>query len=251
MAEWPKLNAAPITEALLDIRASLPAETDLDRLATFHESILDRYPTKRERSHWETQFELQPGGMAGVKQSQGGVDGYLFISKDETEIVQARRDGFTFNKLKPYVSWMEFRTEGKRLWDHYREIASPVSASRIALRYINKIDLPLPVDLKEYIRTTPEIAPALPQALSGFFMRLVLPFEKRNCTGIITLTLGDPQRPDCVALVFDIDVYREGTFNAQDEMIWTFMEDLRNTKNDIFFKSLTPKTMDLFNASPA
>lgn len=251
MAKWPTFTKAPITEALLDIRASLPAETDLDRLATFQDSIRDLYPARRERSHWETQYELQPGGIAEVKQSKGGVDGYLFTSADGVQIVQARLDGFTFNRLKPYESWEQFRGEARRLWDHYLEVASPVSASRIALRYINKIDLPLPVDFKQYILTTPEISADLPQELSGFFMRLVLPFEKRNCTGVITLTLADSTRPDCASLVFDIDVYREEILNAQDERIWTLMEDLRNTKNEIFFKSLTPKTMGLFNASPA
>ena len=48
----------------------------------------------------------------------------------------------------------------------------------MALRYINRINIPLPfTDFKQYLRTTPEIARELPQGLSTFLMRLVIPMD--------------------------------------------------------------------------
>jgi uncharacterized protein (TIGR04255 family) len=50
--------------------------------------------------------------------------------------------------------------------------------TRLVVRYINKIDIPLPVgDLKEYLRTFPEVSSDLPQGLSGYFLQLQIPQE--------------------------------------------------------------------------
>src|SRR3990167_5750912 len=103
MSELIRFPHAPITEALLDIRVKLPAQIDLTRLTTFHDAVKDRYPLKRERTSWHGGFQLKPGtGPEMLASSSGGPDGYLFTSADGRQIVQARLDGFTFNRLKPY-----------------------------------------------------------------------------------------------------------------------------------------------------
>ena len=69
--------------------------------------------------------------------SAGGPDGYLFTSVDGRQVVQARLDGFTFSRLKPYDKWESLRDEARELWQHYVQIASPETVTRVALRYIN------------------------------------------------------------------------------------------------------------------
>jgi uncharacterized protein (TIGR04255 family) len=238
---------APITEALLDIHVKLPSQINLTRLANLHDAVKDRYPSKRERVSWQGGFQITPGTGPAVLPPSGGPDGYLFTSADGRQIVQARLEGFTFNRLKPYDKWETFRDEAKELWQRYVQIASPEVVTRLALRYINRIEIPLPMkDFKEYILTTPEITPELPQGLGSFFMRLVIPEPKTQAVAVVTETMepiADPSK--ALPLIFDIDVFRQAAFDI-DDRIWETFESLRNLKNDIFFKSLTPKAKELF-----
>jgi uncharacterized protein (TIGR04255 family) len=240
---------APITEALLDIRIKLPPETSLAKLATFQDAIKQRYPSRQERLAWEGHIEIKSTPVAQVSQSAAGrPDGYLFTSVDGRHVVQARLDGFTFSRLKPYDKWDALRDEARELWQHYIQIASPESVTRVALRYINRIEIPLPIrDFKDYILTTPEVAPDLPQGLKSFFMRLVIPDAKAQAVAIVTETVEPvDDSTNKLPLIFDIDVYRMAAFTVQDQALWDALEDLHDLKNDIFFKSITPKSKELF-----
>ncbi len=246
MADWPKYPNAPINEALLDIRAKLPPAIDLSRLATFQEGIGERYPDRSERTTWQADVELKPTGDVKVHSPIGGPNGYLFKAPDGRRLVQARLDGFTFNWLKPYDRWQTFRDEAKELWKRYVQIATPVHVSRIALRYINQVNIPLPMnDFKDYIRTTPEIAPGLPQGLQNFFMRLEIPDRDSGAVAIVTQTMAPP-KGDVLPLIFDIDVIREQVFDARSPDMWGAFEQLRDLKNRIFFFSITEKAQGLF-----
>ena len=81
MVEPTQLPNAPITEALLDIQVKLPAGTDLAKLATFHEGLKQRYPSKQERVSWRGSIEIKAKPVAHLSQSAaGGPDGYLFTA---------------------------------------------------------------------------------------------------------------------------------------------------------------------------
>ena len=198
---------------------------------------------------WRGLVEIKASPVPEVSQSATGEpDGYLFTSVDGRQVVQARLDGFTFSRLKPYDKWTTLRDEAQELWQHYVRIASPETVTRVALRYINRIEIPIPMrDFKDYILTTPEIAPDLPQGLGSFFMRLVIPDPKAQAVAIVTETMEpiDESR-NRLPLIFDIDVFRMAAFNIQDNAMWEAFEYLHYLKNDIFFKSITLKAKELF-----
>ena len=247
MPAWTTFPNAPITEALLDIRVQLPAEVNLAQLTTFFDSVKERYPNKRERQSWQGGLKLGSAGDVEVIQSQGGPDGYLFTSSDGKQIVQARLDGFTFNKLKPYDRWETFRDEAQNLWQLYVKVAQPKQIIRTALRYINRIEVPLPMrDFKDYILTVPEIAGGLPQGLAKYLMQLVIPVPEIPATAIITEAMEPTVVPTNVPLIFDIDVFCLKPFAINDTEVWQAFEKLRDLKNDVFFKSITDKTKELF-----
>lgn len=169
-------------------------------------------------------------------------DGLLMRSESEALVVQARLDGFALNKLAPYAKWDVLRQQAQELWERYLVVARPVAVKRLAVRYINRIELQPGVDFKESILTVPEIAPGIPQGLPEYFMRLVIPHESGS-TAIVTEAslpagLGGPQ------MLFDIDVFRFTDIPSSDFAgIWPIMEELRAYKNVIFFNSITSKQM--------
>ena len=79
---------------------------------------------------------------------------------------------------------------------------------RLALRYINRIEIPLPMrDFKDYILTVPEIAPGVPQGLERFFMRLIIPSDEAQAVAVVTESMEPVTDNKTVPVIFDIDVY--------------------------------------------
>lgn len=108
---WPRLRNAPITEALIDIRADVSSATSLTTLTAFHDLVRDRYPQLEERRLDQIEVRLDPAGTQ--VSSTGAATGYLLRALSGEKAVQARLDGFTFNKLRPYESWELFRDEAR------------------------------------------------------------------------------------------------------------------------------------------
>lgn len=246
MTEYTVFPNAPITEALLDIRVELPADVDIKKLECFHDLVKDRYPDKKTKGMVAVQVQVSPDGTPQSLPALGGPQGFLFRSPSEHKIVQVRLDGFTFNKLKPYEEWKKFRDEAAQMWKMYREMFNPSKITRIALRYINRIEVPLPFgDFKEYILTNPQIAPKLPQSLAHFYMQLVMPNPDIQATAVISQTMENVTDNNLLPLVLDIDVFKEAIYTDEKTM-WDDIDKLRNFKNDIFFDSVTDKAKELF-----
>jgi uncharacterized protein (TIGR04255 family) len=238
---------APITEALLDIRVNLPEHIIIKNIESFYEKVKDEFPEKKERKHFQANIDFSSDKPVSNKQISGKIDGFLFKSSLKKKVVQSRIDGFTFNKLKPYNSWNSFSSEAHKLWNIYYEMFKPLKITRIALRYINRIDIPLPFEnFKEYILTIPEIAPDIPQGLSNFFMQLSIPNIKINATAVINETMKEITKDNKLPFIFDIDVFQINNYSNNDEKIWDEFEKLRNFKNELFFNSLTEKAKELF-----
>lgn len=247
MTDYPIYRKAPITEALIDIRAELAEETTLEKLASFHELVKDRFPQKEERILITSSFKVSLGNPLISDTSGSKIDGYRFRSPETNKIVQVRLDGFTFNKLKPYESWDVFSAEAKELWNMYSGLAQPIKVTRLALRYINRIEIPLPIkDFREYILNAPDISPNLPQSLNHFFMRVVIPYHEVEATAVITVTMDEQVNPQQVPIIFDIDVFKGRSYKSDDADIWQDLEKLRNLKNEIFFDSLTDIAKEMF-----
>jgi uncharacterized protein (TIGR04255 family) len=237
---------APITEALIDLRVELPEGTGLAELLKIHDGLAASYPTKKDRIVAEVQGQIGIQGAAASARSKRV--GYLFASTDEKQVFQARLDGFTMSRLAPYESWEPFRDEARRLWDVYRAVAKPTRVTRLAVRYINRLDLPLPVDeLKDYLRTFPEVSSDLPQDIAGYFMQLRIPQEDIRSLLLINQAIIDPAKQGVASVVLDIDVFRVDDLPADENGVWDFFEVLRRRKNDVFEACITDPTRELFN----
>jgi len=247
MAEYSALRNAPITEALVDIRIRIKEDFDVNRFLSLHGAIVDQYPGKKTRHKWEGRFEFKKGETP-VPSGTQTIDGYIFTSDDEKQVFQARIDGFTFNRLRPYENWETFRDEAFRLWKLYRDLVSP-EIIRVALRYINKFDIPLfpqPLrDFNEYLVAAPIVPEELPQGVSSFLTRVVMHDPGIDAAAIITQAFEQIVDPKFLPIILDIDVFRQSEALSEEEA-WQTLEKLRHFKNKIFFASITEKTKELF-----
>lgn len=241
MAERQFYPNAPVTEAVLEIRVT-PAGP-IDPMALNDLLLADEYPNKSEIRSVEGTFALGPEIATTARQSPAG---YLYRSPDDLRVLIARVDLFAASRLAPYRRWEDLRDEAKRLWPKYRDIVQPSAYPRLGLRYVNKLDLPLPMDdLSDYLATAPVIAAGLPQGMIGYLMQLQIP----NVENGILLTLRQAMLPierDAVApILLDIDVSIAPDGPLGDDDLWTQIEGLHAEANRAFESCITERTKEL------
>lgn len=238
-------DKSPLTEAVIDLRVELPEEVTLDVLARLQSGQDTAYPTVKRHFETEVQF-TEPGVEPSTIQRQAG---YVFTSEDGRQVVQVRLNGFTFSRLAPYENWNSFRDEARRWWDNYRNATRPEAITRTAVRYINRLDLPLPVtELKDYLKTVPEVSSDLPfQDLSGYFMQLQIPQTDIGAMLILNEALvpPPPSTPNVVSVLLDIDLSRNIDLPSDEETLWSLFEQFRVRKNEIFEGCITDSTRRL------
>lgn len=235
----------PITEALIDIQAQLPQGVKLDVLEEVYSSVKAEYPKREEVLMFQGQMTVGESFGATASQSQIG---YAVFSNDQKQILQVRLDGFSFSQLAPYDCWETFRDEAKRLWSLYQSLTHPEAIVRLAVRYINRLDIPLPFgDLKDYLRTYPEVSPDLPQGLSGYFMQLQIPQEDLAAMLVLNQTIVPPPTPDCVSVLLDLNLFREGDIPNGEIGLWDILEQMHERKNKAFEACITERTREIIN----
>lgn len=244
MATVRHLNNAPIKEALIDIRVKLPQDIELQVLGSLHSRIAKDYPKRDERIKMEAKFD----GKTGDVTKTVSVDGYLHRSLDGLNVVQFRRDGFTFSRLQPYQRWENLSEEANRLWRIYQDHTNPETITRVALRYINHITIPFPIrDLIDYFTSPPTVSEKLPQKLHSFLNRVVFPDPSSKAIAIVTQSHEFQGSTEAATIILDIDVFRDVTITVDNRKIWDIIASLRELKNKIFFESVTEKTLEFFN----
>jgi uncharacterized protein (TIGR04255 family) len=244
-------DKAPITEAIIDIQVKTTGIVSLSELAKLQDRVGGAYPERKAlMTASVTLGGDDPENTEFKAQTSREERGWAFIGAGGRYIWQARRDGFSLGRLAPYERWQPFRIEAQRLWTLTREALQPTEITRVAVRYINRLELPLPIgDFKDYLRTVPEVSPKLPQALANFFLQVQFPLEDIGGMATISQTILPPMSPEAalttLAVLLDIDVYRMGNVPLDDDGMWALFEQLRRHKNDVFEGCITDLTREL------
>lgn len=109
--------------------------------------------------------------------------------------------------------------------------------------------MPLPItELREYLRTLPEISSDLSQVLNGYVMQLLI--LQKDFGGMLSLIEATvpPPRPEVFSVNLDIDLFKESTTEFDsDEKVWRLLDILRHKKNEIFERCITEKARTMFS----
>jgi uncharacterized protein (TIGR04255 family) len=238
-SDFPHLERAPIREAVLDIKAEPRDGIAVEDLAAFVELVKAEFPDASQLQTLHAEFDVQ-GQPPSIRSSSAHARGTICWNASKTRAVQARRDGFTVNHVQSYESWDVLREQAQRLWLQYVGIAQPKKVTRCALRYINRLELPVLVDISANLLTRPEVGPRLPQVVEDFFMRVVVPFADGRKASVTQASEPIEAGASTRGLILDIDAFSSTVFQCADDAMWLEFDRLRVIKNTCFFESLTP-----------
>lgn len=244
--EYPKLSRAPIVEGLIDFRLRPLQPITLEQLSLLDTQLNASYPIKKNIRAIEAAFNIEAEAGQKVLSTEHFI-GYRYESEETSFIFQARVDGFTVSRLAPYSNWEELLSETKRLWEIYSATVKNTTVVRVAIRYINKINLPgSAIDFDEYLTAGPKIPEGLPQGLIEFLTRTVVPFDEYKALLVLTQAYRPDQSSSShLPVILDIDAFHEGAYDSVEGEFWKILDDLHDLKNKVFFAAITEKTLGL------
>jgi len=234
----------PIIEAVIGIyvpelpdsilKAFQDASSQLSELG-----FVDQAP----RMHHNFNIELEAGSSSLERKELG----YQYIRPDRSFAAQFLKNGFLFSQIGSYSTWEEFTLLAKTLWDIYQSIVGATEVVSFQVRYINKLFIPTMKDWENYIRIYPYLPPEVPQGISEYFSRIVMPIE--NPPGQLThqQAILPPEREGHLTMLFDNDFQFSG-LGLPISSLWSRIDEVRGLKDNYFDYFLTPLMKESFNA---
>lgn len=232
------LKNAPIVEAVIDFRVLRKEGTKAETFEGLAPSIgyAESFPIQTIEARF---------GLDDVPTSVKSAIGWQY--RRTGAVAQFRIDGFTFSKLDPYTNWEDVFGEAVRLWRKYAEVANPAEIIRIAVRYINRLRVPAPFDVHEYLETAPVLPDPIPQAIREFLTRVTIEDHVRSASAVLVQALEPATEPGSISLLIDIDAFMENlALSAHDETLPEKFQQLRRLKNEIFYATITEKTVGIY-----
>ena len=122
--------------------------------------------------------------------------------------------------------------------------------SRIGVRYVNRIDVPIEneglVEFEEYLNVFPKSPAELDAPLTAYAMQVVRPLGADDCALSLNTATVAPPLIGFASIALDLDVYREANLPRRDDEMWDIVTQFRSHKNRIFEACITDKTRALF-----
>jgi uncharacterized protein (TIGR04255 family) len=234
---------APITEAALDVRVRLPKDVGLDVLEAVRDEnypVLHRRPVKIDFKVIATDSDPLVAPKSEISNTPLGV---AYATEDRRQVFQIRTDGFTHNRLEPYVDWESFSQEAKRLWARYAALARPETIEILGLNYLNQIPVPLGAPFENYFRTYIQVAPDLPQTVNSYNLNFQLSWPgEEGILAFVGQSLAPSLKEGFVAMVLNIQAFKQlnkPATEVQEDEIWKTFNTLRDIKNSVFEACIT------------
>lgn len=246
---------APVVEAIIDLKVAQPPGLSIEDLRKLVQENSGQYPIMEEEYRYQGGAYVAQAGEPMRHESEHWHSGFRCISGDKRRIYFIRLDGFAFSVRAPYERWESFRDEARRLWEAYRSASNVNYVTRIAVRYINRIDIPqrgyTGMRLEDYITIYPELPEDFPPngTMSQYFLQLQVPQNDIESMLVINSTPEAPPVEGVSSVILDFDLFRETAEQPwegkDDATVWSFLEKLHERKNEIFEASITDRTREL------
>lgn len=229
----------PIVEALIDIQVQPKNISDgmINKLA---ENFKDEFPNKEAILLNMAQFNVK-NGQTNFTSHEAGLK---LSSKNKEYVLQLKKTGITFSILNAYKGWDDLYSRTKKIWEIFIKKMQPQRVTRVAVRYINRIDIPAQrFDFEEYFNICPK---AFDADLSGFFLQVQIP-QVEGGLAIIHQTATAPAQAGYSSILLDLDIFDFISCEPNDSKLWDRLVSLRAQKNNLFEKCITEKTRELFS----
>ena len=205
-----RYSKAPIAEAVIDIQVRYFKPLSPSALSEFGESVKSQLPISDAIRALEV-------GLASVGQDQISSTigqrnvGSRLTDDNNSRVLQVRDVGFTYSHLPPYTEWEGFRREAELLWSEFVKICKPQVVTRCAVRYINKIVMPMPkFDAQRFFNIYPTVPKGIQQNIAGLFMQLQMPQADLDdkSAAVVNVAFDSSAGIEAPTIILDFDIFK-------------------------------------------
>jgi uncharacterized protein (TIGR04255 family) len=247
MAEQP-YKRPPITEAVIAISFGVAMDSrDIEKVDS---SFARLYPQHQDTRSLNVELVMPPRpNLTPDTNIRKDEIGHRRSSDDQTQIVIVWPTSLVFSQLAQYPGWDEFFARFVRDWAIFKKAVGYQRISRIGVRYINRIDIPITGNLT-YYEDFLNIYPRLPKELGPVFaygIQAQVPYPEIE--GRITLNSASVPSPllDHASFIFDQDIYKDSNVPQNEEGLYSLLNQIHVKKNAIFEACITDRARELFN----
>ena len=233
---------APLLEAVIDVNFR-PHLTD-EELKIGRSCLSSFYPTFTGTPFHEFRVDAE---AAAVELVSSRVH-YQGIGRDTTELSLFRPDGLGSSQLAPYREWNDLYGRFKRDLEALYSAVGKRELTRIAVRSINRIDVPPSGDLiryEDYLTVYPHV-PDDWVTIDDFQLQIVKLIKEVGATAKIIVKRHPPAADDCASFFLDIDLYRSTDLPAAGDALDALFDQFHTAKNDLYRSCLTPVALKEF-----
>lgn len=235
----------PITEAIIDI--GFASQHDERKLSKAVAKLEKSYVNRRETTRQQVDIDVVTG-ESSIK--TGHVPNtHQFSSIDMTQLLTIEPSHFILSQLAPYPGWDEFLGRFKRDWASFKDKMGFNEISRIGVRYINRLDIPISgptIEQGQYLNIFPKLPPEIVN-IEAYAIQVVRSETDIKCR----LQMNSANMPSPIAnhisFLVDQDIIRQVDVPQSDEDIFDLLDAIRLKKNSIFESCITNKSRELFN----
>ncbi len=244
----PSYTRAPITEAVIEIR--IDSSLDQAEIEKASAKFLAHYPQDQRIDNVTFAVRLANELGSATKTRVNRNIGYRRSTLDLTHLLVLLPSSLMVSQLAPYPGWDEFYRRFCRDWRIWKKAIGFKTISRVGVRYINRIDIPVQnesVEHEAYLNVYPKL-PDIIGKVGRYAVQAVSYFEDIGCT----LTLNSAVVPapilDHASFVIDQDIAREIDPPQSDKAIFQLLNEIRTKKNAVFEACVTDRARELFQS---
>lgn len=248
MAEQP-YKRPPITEAVIAV--TFGDETDPRDLDKANGNFGRFYPHHQDVRNVNVRVFVPPRSGSGPDTTLHKDEmGHRRTSGDQTQIVILWPSLLLFSQLAPYPGWDDFFGRFCRDWELWKRVVGYRKISRVGVRYINRIDIPITGNVTHYEEVL-KLYPHIPYELgsiSAYGIQTQMPYAE--IYGGITINSASMPSPllNHSSFIFDQDIYTENNIPQNEDGLYKLLNQIHVKKNEVFEACIADRARELFNA---
>lgn len=238
----------PITQAVIEVRVA--HEMVIEDIEKIAKKLHKFYPHKLTLNDYDIIITPQPivEESVAVKSHQPRFE---LASDDQVDKAIISKNTIAVVRLAPYLGWDALYSQFVTAWKSWKRIATTKAITRIGVRYINRIDIPLnnenKLEIEDYLTFYPKVPELGHQPMSEFQISITKPIYDSPWTARIISTALPSPLINHISLLLDTDIFRTEGLPLKDEDLWAMITEARDIKNTVFHSCLTQKTKELFS----
>ena len=252
MAALRPLSRPPIREAIVEVKCE-PVE--LRRVDALRDLLAEAFPVVKPFRLASLALQLPEERRGGDADATGGgrATGWRCESADGAEVALIRRDGLSFGRLAGYPGWDAFTDRFLSVWGSFVEVAQPIEITRVAVRYVNDLRLPIgdQFHFERFLTTAPRPPAGLAPEIADFLTQMTLPGGAEGLRVAITQATDAASRTATeLPVTVDIDASWDRSVPVDDRLpvrLTQVLGSLRDLKNRVFFGLVTEKLVSAYS----